>query len=172
MNNGDIPREPGDIPGCPGGDGIANVVPSLFSIPLVKRTIGWVGGLHRLLSHISLHTMNRFMGAYNQNDNLDLRISYLLKEIDDKKLKKLLQQREKRRVKELTIREILEFFVTAGSQLLRQLSDTNRSPEDVYTMVLELRDTCNKSLADVAKRFSSKAYNIDMFWKINDNSMT
>lgn len=171
MNNGDIPREPRDIPGgacC--GDGI-NVVPSLFSIPLSKRTVSWVSNVHRLLTHISLHTMTRFMGAYNQNDNMDLRISYLLKEIDDNKLKKILQQREKRRAKESTLRGILEFFVAAGSELIRQLADIRTDPIAIYPMMLELRTMANKAFTDASKRFSCKEYIIDAAWTVNDNSM-
>lgn len=172
MNNGQVPREPGDIPGRP-NQGECNVicVPSLFSIPIVKRAVPWVTNVHRLLSHITLHTLPRFMGTFNENDNLDLRISYLLKEVDETRLKRILQQREKRRAKESALRDILEFFVSTGSDLLRHLWQVDVTPDAVLPMFSELRDMTNQALSDVCKRFSCKEYNISTAWAINDSSM-
>lgn len=119
MNNGFVPREPGDGP-CIDHNELN--VPSLFTINANIRVLPWVGQVHRLLQHMLIHTLPRFQGQYDQANNLDLRIAYLLTEMDSSKMKKLLQQREKRRVKEASIRQVLEFFIASGSDLLRSLA--------------------------------------------------
>jgi hypothetical protein len=111
------------------------------------------------------------MGRYDQNDNVDLRISFLLKEVDEAKLKKVLQQREKRRTKEKALRDIFEFFIAAASDLIRQLREPAVSPESLIPMLTELRDMTNDALAAVTKRFSCKKYIIGPAWTVNDNAM-
>lgn len=180
MNNGVIPREPGDGDLCLNQNELN--VPSLFTISASIRMMSWVGQIHRLLQHVLIHTLPRFQGQYDQANNLDLRIAYLLNEVDSTKMKKLLQQREKRRVKESAIRQVLEFFIASGSDLLRSLAEKSKSisntptqvandVQEIFRMFQELRNVTNKALEDVSKRFSCKLYVVDATWKINDNAM-
>jgi hypothetical protein len=169
-------------------------LPSLFSIPRHLRMLPWVGPVHRLLTHVALHTVPRLLGhTYHPTDNSDLRIAFLLKEVDEGRLKRLLQQRERRRCKELAVRDALEAFVAVGGPLLAYLRAPGASPrssfeisapqqpghghgnaldpEDVHARVRELRAECNDVLASAARRFASKALRIDDEWRINDGFM-
>jgi hypothetical protein len=189
--------------GCPppgagaGQGGIANDVPSLFFIPRHLRMLPWVGPVHRLLTHVAMHTVPRLLGhAYHPTDNSDLRIAFLLKEVDEGRLKRLLQQRERRRRREMAIQEALEALVTMGGPLLAYLRRSSGSgsgngngngsqsqqsahealsaghapldPEAVHARMRELRAECNDQLASVARRFACKAMRIDDEWRIND----
>lgn len=146
------------------------IVPSLFSIPFACRYVTWVPCVHRLLMHLIMHTLPRFMVEYSRTDNIDLRVSFLLNEIDETRMKRLLQQREKRREKETLIREIISSFVCMASDLLRRLG-RNPEIETIHGFMLNLRDAANDHLFRVANKYSCKRYIIDESWCINDSMM-
>lgn len=149
------------------------VVPSLFSIPFTYRYVSWVPCVHRLLMHLVMHTLPRMMlSEYSRNDNRDLRVSFLLREIDEARMKRVLQQREKRREKEVVIREIISSFVCISSDLLRRLGrQSTPDIREVYTYLDNVRVAANDHLARVAHRFSCKVYEINKQWCINDCMM-
>lgn len=149
------------------------IVPSLFSIPFAHRYIIWVPSVHRLLMHLVMHTLPRFMSEYSRVDNIDLRISYLLKEINEARMKKVLQQREKRRGKEIIIREVIASFVCIASDLLKRLK-TIPPGQDVSSIHVELqnvRAAANEHLEKISATYVSKLYTIDASWCINDGLM-
>ncbi len=148
------------------------IVPSLFSIPFAYRYVSWVPCVHRLLMHLVMHTLPRFMTEYSRADNLDLRISFLLNEIDEVRMKRLLQQREKRREKETLIREIISSFVCMSSDLLRRLGKQRNADIDlIHKFIVDIRDAANEHLSKVARLYSCKRYAIDDNWLINDAMM-
>lgn len=153
VNNGIIPRVPGDNPGgC--GD---NNLPRLVMIPNTKRTEKLLL-VHRQLTHIQHVVLPRYQGNYRANDNRDLRIKYLLGDITKDKWKKLLQQREKRREKELAIRQALDVLVHGSSDILNRLIEDKvyawtQAEQELDT----LRDYTNECLQNVCDRFNCNA---------------
>ena len=149
-----------------------NVVPSLFSIPFSYRYLSWVPCVHRLLMHLLMHTLPRFMSEYSHNDNLDLRVNYLLHEIDEKHMKRVLQQRETRREKDIILKEILASFVCICSDLLRRLGkQASPDVQEIYMYLENARLAANMHMHKIAPRFSCKEYCIDDHWCINDGIM-
>jgi hypothetical protein len=65
--------------------------------------------------------LQRYHKVFNQLDNQDLRIQYLLGNLSKELLKVEVQKREKRREKERSLRRAMEVMVQAGTDLLRRL---------------------------------------------------
>jgi thymidine kinase len=59
--------------------------------------------------------------VFNEADNQDLRINYLLRTTTTEELKVTIQQREKKREKERALRRTMEVLVQAGSDILRRI---------------------------------------------------
>jgi hypothetical protein len=106
-NNGNIPREQGDVQ-CGG-------MPDLYHLRmLLDRNID-NNALNKLMSILRMerHIEAVEIPAYRVDDfidNRDLRIKYLAKEIDEDTLKRTLQQREKNNMRKKEIYLLLQMF--------------------------------------------------------------
>jgi hypothetical protein len=118
MNNGVAPRAPGDV-ACGGIPGYHDVRTRL--IGLSAKASDYVLTFHRTISHTQHVDIERFHNAFNEADNEDLRIDYLLGNITSEVLKTTVQQREKKREKERALRRALELLVQGGTDLLRRI---------------------------------------------------
>lgn len=143
-NGGEAPRNPGDVP-CGG----------FIEWHIVRRAIwnsreypGWLSLLeaaHRMINHVQnvdMTTLNR--DALNINDNIDLRIQYLLNEIDDNTMKSILQQREKKKEKEREIYRVYETLTGASADIFRRLlvvaDEKGRNLENFKPFIKELNE--------------------------------
>ena len=144
QNNGDAPRNPGDIP-CGG----------LVDWNFIRRTIagnncypGWLSLLesaHRRINHVQnvdIIALNR--DGVNINDNLDLRIRYLLKEINDEEMKTTLQIREKKNEKERELRRVYETLTGAATDIFNRLvaiaEEKGKNLENFQPLINELNE--------------------------------
>lgn len=169
VNNGHVPREPGDIQG--GGGCNDNEIPHALSVPIYKRFSKY-NAVHRCITHIQHDTLPRLMGDFRAGDNRDLRIKYLLKELSTDAFKRLIQQREKRREKELALRQVLEMFVQGSSDIIRRLSHDHKfSGSESAHQLEQLREYTNECLKTISTRFTSKKYHVSDRWVINDSVM-
>jgi hypothetical protein len=164
-NNGEVPRNPLDNP-C-----AENRLPYPGAIIRLYPTLTRITNLLRSLSH-----MQDFDVVRNRNNdvialNRDLRIKYLLKELDEDSWKKQLQQREKKRDFSIAKSQVCEMIIQVGGQFLNQLAASRVHIHEVDKIVISLEEIVkyyNESMLKVHDRFISKA----KAWKIKEDTWT
>lgn len=161
QNNGEAPRNPGDIP-CGGFVEWATV---RHAIAKKNEYPGWLGVLeaaHRRITHVQnvdMVALNR--DGVNINDNIDLRIQYLMKHIDDDDMKAVLQQREKKNEKERELRRVYETLTGAAADVFRRLilvgEEKGKEVENFQPLIQELNELrlfINEALDVLRRRYS------------------
>jgi len=119
-NGGGVaPRVPGDIP-CGGIPSYREITIGIKGMDL-KKEVPYLTTFHRTLNHVEQYTLPRYHNVFNEADNEDMRIDYLLGRITSDELKVVVQQREKKREKERALRRAGEVLVQAGTDVLRRL---------------------------------------------------
>ena len=146
---GHLPRNPGDVPcgGLPGWHGLV--------VGLRLRESPWfacVAGAHRAIAHTQHVLIPRYTTNI-QTDNRDLRIKYMLKDINDDEFKKKIQQREKARLRKADIRQVCEMVVAVLTDLFQVLERTKDLNEFVHAL-MDFRVHVNTTLRSVSHRWS------------------
>jgi len=119
QNGGVAPRVAGDVGPCGGIPTYHDLRARLLG--LTAKEIEICLNFHRVLQHNQLVELRRYHNVFNELDNQDLRIQYLLGNQSADELKVEIQKREKRREKERAVRRAIEVLVQAGIDLLRRL---------------------------------------------------
>lgn len=133
-NNGDVPRNPNEDR-CGGLPNIWFLNNLQFRVPLDKPVLRFhrpehkiVGDLlaqiYREVRHIREVEIQALPTVLDNQTNMDLRISFLLKEITEEEFKVKLQRKEKERTKKLEYREVLEMYVNVIQDLFYELEQT------------------------------------------------
>ena len=173
LNNGEAPRVIGDLP-CGGFPEWQDVRASIM-----KGTTypGWLSLLelaHRRISHIAnVDLMALARDGINVNENIDLRIQYLLKEVDDDTMMSVLIAREKRREKDRELRRVYETLTGAGSDLFRRLialgQEKGRDDPTIFQPLIkeldELRKFINDALDSLRRRYNATIHGFDDNWE-------
>jgi hypothetical protein len=115
---------------------------------------------HRILNHVQHVEIARFHNVFNQMDNEDIRIHFLLGNISGDAMKVEIQKREKKREKERAQRRACEVLVQGGTDLLgRIMAETDKDKEKEKAKKLEilkevdaLRIYVNELLAKIHER--------------------
>jgi hypothetical protein len=123
--NGVAPRNAGDVE-CGGVPYYLHIQRAVRALPANAQNV--VMRAHRITSEISDQRLAQYQGHFNINDNGDLGVKYLMKEIDRDAMKVELAKREVKRNKHLAIRAILEMFVTTSTMILTNI--VNNPPEN------------------------------------------
>jgi hypothetical protein len=76
---------------------------------------------HRILNHVQHVELVRYHNVFNELDNQDIRIQYLLGNVTKEEIKVEVQKREKKREKERAMRRAMEVLVQAGTDIVRRL---------------------------------------------------
>jgi len=124
--------------------------------------------VHRLITHIEEYELR-----YNLRENTlivnnrDLRIKFLLNDIDEEYFKKVIQQREKKNQKTRDLIAILRMFSLTASDMMRQLVLNDLSQEDFCKNIVELKDYTNESLLNIGKRYTCIKRYIGNTWEYN-----
>ena len=118
QNGGVAPRVLGDV-ACGGIPHYTEVRTRLTG--LMPSEMNAVLNFHRVVQHVQHVDLARYHNVFNENDNQDMRIQYLLGNMNLDVLKVTIQQREKKREKERAIRRALEVLVQAGTDLIRRM---------------------------------------------------
>jgi hypothetical protein len=141
--NGGLPRNPLDRP-CGG----------MPEWPVV-RSLGISHAVYRLPLHADL-VLRPFYDRrdFDPNHNRELRIKYMLNEIDSDKFKTLIQRDEKSRQKNNDVYNVLEMFSTVITDLL-QTFVTERNMVAFNAELEELRVYVNQSMTSVSKNYSN-----------------
>ena len=80
-----------------------------------------VMAIHRLTAEITEFRMQVYQGHFNVDDNGDLGVRYLMKDIEKDAMKSELVKRELKRNKHLAIRAVLEMFVNTSTMMLNNI---------------------------------------------------
>lgn len=137
-------REHGDIP-CGGRPSFQELRDAKAPEELLEMSI--------LLHKLDRELIYKYGDIYDEN-NFNLRIQYLLKNISETTFKKELQKRDKMKDKLVNIRNIYEMFTNSCGDILRQwIIDTSL---DVVSTIRELGKYTNGVIHDIHTRYNSK----------------
>lgn len=130
LNGGTAPRQVGDVPcgGAPALHQILDKVQQLYThyknAEMPEGVVAKLSNIHRSYGHNQYVELPRY--AVNMvNDNRDLRISYLLNRIDEKKFKQMIQQREKAREKKTHVFMVMNMYQGALADILNRVCAAN-----------------------------------------------
>lgn len=167
-NGGNIPRNLGDVPmrcgGMPGYWEINRYMEKHKDL-IDHYRYDYLRNLHRAIGHITDIEMRRHPNNILTNYQ-ELRISYLLNEIDEDTWKFELQKKEKKKDLITARRNVYEMIVTIATDLFRKLLLT-KIPNEIFKILDEFDEAIkyyNESIDNVAKRFNSTSIK-----KFNDN---
>ena len=147
---GPVGRVLGDIP-C---GGMPSVHELCRFVAHCDRSKSPLLGLHRLIIHTDGVERIRYRTDNVAADNRDIRIRFILNEIDGNKFKSMLQQREKATAKRLEIGLILTMIFDTSSDLLRQcVTEGCKDIPNYVTQLESLIQYANDALADISKQY-------------------
>jgi len=122
----------------------------------------------RLVHHITDYYLrdNYFLGARRfprrtdpiANANTDLRVKYLLNQIDEKKFKQTIQTREKDRQKGLELRDVYELYMV----LVTDFFATAATKEDVPRFLAMIEEFVNEPLKAISARYKNRVEIFDL----------
>lgn len=156
-SNGAIERAVGDIPcgGIPSFREVHNAIRNQISDPSYDFLIK----LHRIVLHIEHAELARYGHVITEANNIDLRVRYMLNEIQMQEFKSKIQQREKASEKKREIYMILHMFVITMSDYYRQIIQSRNL--ELVGEIEELISYTNKSMMTVSRRYDCVVPNID-----------
>ena len=92
-------------------------------------------------------------------DNRDLRVRYLMNELDEDRFKQLIQQRDRKRQRELEIRAVLELYVVTTLEFFNDrptLIDEVKTAAALTTLLAQFETTINAPLKAIGERYKSR----------------
>jgi len=148
-----IPRNPMDVP-CGGLPNFVNVrtVYQRYH-PEAAKDYDYK---YRLIAHINRVELPIYnVGEQGEGANRDLRIKYMMNEINEETFKKLIQQREKARLKKRDVYNVLSTVNLAGIDIFHRIHHCKdkSSLETIMQEFNELREYCNTSMKSISKRY-------------------
>jgi hypothetical protein len=106
----------------------------------------------RIFVHIERYEFRNYRTDQIEN-NRDLRVKYLNKEITEDQFKKTLQKREKSVEKKREILQVLNTCVVVGSEILRKLI-TSKNETTYLNEFRELKEFTNESMQKISKLYN------------------
>jgi hypothetical protein len=146
---GELPREPGDVP-CGGMPGTQQIMAMLRSCKADQIKIELVTRVHRIHAHIAHHVIPRYQ--FNRHQcNEDLRVKYMIGEINEAEFKFQIQKREKALQKKTEIAGVLHTYNDITGELIRGgLADVDK----FLTEMGELAKFTNTALDKISKHYT------------------
>ena len=164
--NGGIPREIGDIP-CGGMPNMNSIRAKLTTFIVDVDDITLFSNIVRCYHHIYDVELNR-----NQEnrvaDNRDLRIKYILSDIDEETFKRTLYMREKTNEKKREFNCIWQMFCEICVDVMRRFLEEadEHNIESFRYEFYGLREYVNNLLKNICKRYKIKEWRISDKWFI------
>jgi hypothetical protein len=151
QNGGVAPRVAGDV-ACGGVPTYHEVRSGIAGLSGKEGTI--IYNFHRLINHVQHVDMERLHNVFNQADNEELRIQYLLGNITADAMKLEVQKREKKREKDRAQRRAYEVLIQGGTDLIRRLISEKDivKKKSVIDEIDALRIYINELLAKINER--------------------
>jgi hypothetical protein len=165
------PRTIGDIPcgGLPDIREINQACKNLFGNRALtvaqkkelENLTGYMSVVFRCIAEVPAYLQQHRVDDIQ--DNEDLRVKYLLKDIDDKKFKQQLQIREKRNDKKRSFYQVYDMVQMAGAMVLQRFV---QSPFPTIKVELEnLRDYTNNCFRKLAILYQCRMNSISNEWR-------
>jgi len=167
QNGGVAPRVLGDV-ACGGVPTYHEIRGRL--IGLLAKEAELIMQFHRVLNHVQHAELQRYHNVFNEADNEDLRVQYLLGNINADTLKLSVQAKEKKREKERAIRRALEVLVQAGTDILRRIM-AGKDGEEKRAIIPELdalRIYVNELLAKIHQRMKLAVHQYKSNWETHN----
>jgi hypothetical protein len=167
------PRNPGDIP-CGGLPDIYVLSRRMYNIGVNNNIREEFMHIFRICSHIIDIERRRYELHLEPNNNQDIGVQYLLKDIDETSWKQTLAKREKARQKSNEIRDILDAFNGAAIDLFRRI-DMNQiySRTQMEELISQIKKELNAlrkftvdALASVSRSFNCSVPLINDKWQL------
>ena len=147
---GQVHREHGDIP-CGG-------LPDVYTIMRIssnKDTAKLLTNIHRTITHLQHYELRNHVVDENtiNETNKQHRIKYLMNQISDDQFKKILQQQEKHRSKEIEFRNIFLMFVNVATDILAQMHIQRGTIVELEQMIIleNLKNYFNDNIKKIGK---------------------
>jgi hypothetical protein len=166
QGNGVAPRNAGDVP-CGGVPYYAHLHAAIRHLNDKRQRL--IMSIHRITSEIADQRIQAYQGAFNMDDNGDLGVMYLMKEIGKEAMQTELAKRELKRNKHLAIRAVLEMFVTTSTMILNNIVNTPPADDGIADITImeykNLRTYVNDSLMNVSKMKNCSVPQIGDKWE-------
>ncbi len=163
-----------------GNNGCRDLVPPYIFVPNLKHNDRLKIGLYKIerAENIRVNIMEymQYRREYNEermnadNDNHDMRVKYLQKEIDEKKFKIIIHMRYKKLSFLKIVHENIISTLMIVANLLWNLQNSKNTSEfeRIYEMIDEIKKSTNQTLNELCQKhnYSSTKFKIDDFFKI------
>jgi len=149
--HGAVPRQPGDAGHCG--------MQPFYTLPSAIRNNDLLRKLYQTARHTEQVSLPEFPTVAVPTNNTDLRVRYLLKELDEKRFKQLIQQRDRKRQRELEIRGCLELFVIIVMEFFHKPSI---AAEKIKELTDQIDTLVNAPLRAIGERYGNRILQIDM----------
>jgi len=164
QNGGVAPRVAGDV-ACGGVPGHHEFITRLAGFNAHEKKVAL--DFHRIVQHVQHVEIQALHNVFNELDNEDMRIQYLLGYITQDVLKFEVQKREKKREKERAVRRAMEVLVQAGIDILRRImAETDITKKRLIIEEMDaLRLYVNELLAKVYERMKLSVQQYGSDWR-------
>jgi hypothetical protein len=116
---------------------------------------------HRSVGHIRGAVIPRYPRRVGVEDHSDLRLQFLLKDIDEDEWLSKLLRRQKKIEKNQEVHNVLDMYVVTLTDLFQLFTSTHF---DLATEANALRDYVNSQLQGISRRYNNVVPNIDPDW--------
>jgi hypothetical protein len=140
-------------------------MPNFSQVQYIARTRSesvFLTDYYQSLAHLRHDRLRRLPTNLDNQNNQDLRIAYLMKEISESEFKSTLQKRQKEREKGIEYRQFLTTYITVGEELFRQLVAREITVKFMSQQVLQLMEIINREIENLNKAFKSKLFLVDL----------
>ena len=141
--------------------------PDFRFLPVHIRTSDRYGTLFRYAIHTEEVTLRQLPNPETAPDNRDLRVRYLMNELEEDRFKQLIQQRDRKRQRDLEIRAVLELFVITVLEFFNDrvaLADEAKTTAALSALQAQLETTMNAPLKTIGERYKSRVPQFDPKW--------
>jgi hypothetical protein len=160
-NNGQAPRNPGDIP-CGGGPQFHQIITAARTLGLPtaynpNNTYTKITSIHRCLSDLEFVRVPHYNVTRDENFLKELHVNYLLGYIDETKWTQSIYLKETNLEKKQAVGQVLNTFLNAGVDLMRTLYNSMAEMQraKLANIHYKVDDTTLKPIHDILQQFDS-----------------
>lgn len=158
QNNGNAPRRPGTRYDCGGMPWLRTIRHIIKTRKIVFKN--WEE-CHRSVHHFRVVVMPSYPLQVGVEDHTDLRLKFLLKDINEEQWLSKLRRRQKKIEKNQEIHNILDMFVVTLTDLFQRFTTQY---VDLPTEAYAIRDYVNEELRKVSIRYNNVVPQITKEW--------
>ena len=172
---GTVPRAPGDEV-CGGLCHFTVLRTDIIRRVADKALANELSNLHRLLAHFAHYALNQLRLETNQeDDHVNLRIQYILGEVEKEEMSKRVYKQDVARRKALEMVQVYEILNEVGVELFATLRNSDLKGEKYEELVRgqldhyhQLRAYCNEQFAKIGKTYSRRVPQFTRGWAIQN----